>query len=89
MGKTKTFFKQKKLPEKVVLFIDNDACHPSKNELRDGDIFVKHLPPNVTVLIQPVGQDMIETTKRLHTKKSIMFLLEQQEVNPPINYMDL
>uniref|UniRef100_A0A2S2QI26 Jerky-like n=1 Tax=Sipha flava TaxID=143950 RepID=A0A2S2QI26_9HEMI len=53
---TKTFLKQKKLPEKAVLFIDNAPCHPSESELRDGEIYVKFLPPNVTALIQPMDQ---------------------------------
>jgi len=84
-----TFLKQKKLPEKVVLFIDNAPCHPSENELRDGNIFVKFLPLNATALIQPMDQSVIETTKRLYRKKLIMFLLEQQKANPLVNYMDL
>lgn len=86
---TKTFLKQKKLSEKAVLFIDNAPCHPSENELRNGEIFVKFLPPNVTALIQPMDQGVIETTKRLFRKKLIMFLLEQQEANPLVNFMDL
>ncbi|XP_025425198.1 jerky protein homolog-like [Sipha flava] len=53
---TKTFLKQKKLPKKAVLFIDNAPCHPSESELRDGEIYVKFLPPNVTSLIQPMDQ---------------------------------
>ncbi|KAF0703573.1 jerky protein-like, partial [Aphis craccivora] len=82
-------FKNKKLPEKAVLFIDNAPCHPSENELRDGEIYMKFLPPNVTALIQPMDQGVIETTKRLFRKKLIMFLLEQQEANPLVNFMDL
>lgn len=50
---------------------------------------VKFLPPNVTALIQPMDQGVIETTKRLYRKKLIMFLLEQQEANPFVNFMDL
>ncbi|XP_060855612.1 jerky protein homolog-like [Metopolophium dirhodum] len=75
-------FKNKKLPGKAVLFIDNAPCHPSENELRDCEIYVKLLPPNMTALIQPMDQGVIETTKRLYRKKLIMFLLEQQEANP-------
>jgi len=48
---TKTFLKQKKLPKKAVLFIDNAPCHPSENEIRDGEIYVKFLPRNVMALI--------------------------------------
>jgi len=58
------------------LFIDNAPCHHSENELRDGEMYVKFLPPNVTELIQPMDQGVIETTKRLYRKKLIMFLLE-------------
>ena len=35
---TKKFLREKKLPEKAVLFIDNAPCHPSEEELRDGKI---------------------------------------------------
>jgi len=50
---------------------------------------VKLFPPNVTALIQPMDQGVIETTKRLYRKKLIMFLLEQQEANPLVNFMDI
>jgi hypothetical protein len=36
-----------------------------------------------------MDQGVIETTKRLYRKKLIMFLLEQQEANPLVNFMDL
>lgn len=86
---TKKFFREKKLPEKAVLFIDNAPCHPSEEELRDGEIFVKFLPPNVTALIQPMDQGVIEATKRRYRKKLILSLLEQQEADPSANFMDL
>jgi hypothetical protein len=50
---------------------------------------MKFLPPNVTALIKPMDQRVIKTTKRLYRKKLIVFLLEQQEANPLVNFMDL
>ncbi|XP_025420067.1 jerky protein homolog-like [Sipha flava] len=60
-----------------------------ENELRDGEMYMKFLPPNVTALIKPMDQRVIKTTKRLYRKKLIVFLLEQQEANPLVNFMDL
>lgn len=41
---TKQFLKEKKLPQKaILLIIDNASCHPFEKELCHGDIFVKFL----------------------------------------------
>lgn len=62
---TKKFLKQKKLPEKALLFIDNKVYPIVKMNYE----MMKFLPPNVTALIQPTDQGVIETTKRLYRKK--------------------
>jgi hypothetical protein len=56
------FLAEKGLPKKAILLIDNAPTHPS--ELKSGDIVVRFLPPNVTSLIQPLDQGVIETFKR-------------------------
>ncbi|KAJ8867716.1 hypothetical protein PR048_031519 [Dryococelus australis] len=85
---TKKFLKEKKLPVKAGLFIDNTPCHPTEEELRDGDIFVKFLPPNVTVFIQPMDQGVIEVKKnsdiRKMTIKTVIYLAAEawEEIKP-------
>ncbi|KAJ8883226.1 hypothetical protein PR048_015066 [Dryococelus australis] len=75
--------------KKTELFIDNAPCHPTEEELRDGVIFVKFLPPNITVLIQPMDQGVIEATKRqYYYKKMLILSLLEQEADPSANVMD-
>lgn len=56
---------------KAVLVLDNCSAHPDASELvsDDGKIVAKFLPPNVTALIQPMDQGVIETLKRSYKKK--------------------
>ena len=56
---------------KAVLVLDNCSAHPDASELvsDDGKIIAKFLPPNVTSLIQPMDQGVIETVKRSYKKK--------------------
>ena len=56
---------------KAVLVLDNCSAHPDESELvsEDGKIIAKFLPANVTSLIQPMDQGVIETMKRSYKKK--------------------
>lgn len=56
---------------KAVLVLDNCSAHPDQSELisDDGKIIAKFLPPNVTSLIQPMDQGVIENVKRRYKKK--------------------
>lgn len=61
-------FVQKKLKElgqdpKALLILDNCSAHPSDGELKskDGKVTAQFLPPNVTSLIQPMDQGVLET----------------------------
>lgn len=59
-----SFLKSKDLPRKAVLLvlIDNPPTHPQN--LKCGEIVVKFVPVNVTSLIQPLDQIVIECFKR-------------------------
>jgi len=56
--------KSQNLPQKAVLLIDNAPSHPDDLKLKDGNIFVKFLPPNVTALIQPMDKGVIASMKK-------------------------
>ncbi|XP_049645718.1 tigger transposable element-derived protein 2 [Suncus etruscus] len=60
--------KSKGLTEKAVLLLDFPPEHPGEELLcsHDGRIIVKHLPPNVTSLIQPMSQGILTTVKRYY-----------------------
>ncbi|XP_055967211.1 tigger transposable element-derived protein 2 [Sorex fumeus] len=60
--------RSKGLPEKAVLLLDFPPEHPGEEPLRsqDGRITVKHLPPNVSSLIQPMSQGILTTVKRYY-----------------------
>lgn len=69
----KSFLKEKKLPIKALLLIDNAPSHPNEAELttEDGKICAMFMPPNVTPLIQPMDQNAIKITK-LHYRNSLL-----------------
>lgn len=62
--------------EKVLLILDNAPSHPSEDVLNsvNENFKVLFLPPNVTAILQPMDQGVIEQTKR-HYKKSVLRLL--------------
>lgn len=66
---------------KVLLLLDNAPSHPSIECLNHiDDMFtVKYLPPNVTSVIQPMDQGVIETFKRLYRKQFLRQLLFADE----------
>lgn len=58
-------FDKLKLPKdsKAVLILDNCRAHPAASELKSGNIFCTYLPANVTPLIQPMDQGVIQNFK--------------------------
>lgn len=71
------FLAEKGSPKKAILLIDNAPSHPS--ELKKGDIVVRFLPPNVTCLIQPLDQGVIETFKRHYRGLLLRTILQDCE----------
>ena len=77
-------FPKQKLSElgqekKAISFLDNCSAHPSEDELvsADGKITAKFLPPNVTALVQPMDQGVLESMKRVYRKSIVRDLIEQ------------
>ncbi|KAJ8892127.1 hypothetical protein PR048_004707 [Dryococelus australis] len=61
------FLQKYNVPSKVILLLDNAPSHPNEEELQDGEIKARFLPPNVTAICQPMDQDVLETLKRNRT----------------------
>ena len=61
------------------MFFDNCSAHPSEDELvsADGKITAKFLPPNITALVQPIDQEVLETIKRVYRKLILRDLISQ------------
>ncbi|KOC71274.1 Jerky protein homolog-like, partial [Habropoda laboriosa] len=62
----------------ILLVLDNTPAHPSTSELLEierENVEILFLPPNVTSLIQPMDQSVIETFKRNYRKILLRRLL--------------
>ena len=67
------------LGSKALLLLDNFTAHPYEDELMssDGQIVAKFLPPNVTSLLQPMDQSVIECIKRIYHRSILKDLVSQ------------
>jgi len=76
-----SFLKNKGLPQKAVLLLDNAPSHPHESILKtnDGLMVSKFLPPNVTSLIQPMDQGVLSSMKRLYRQKLLKTLVEEDD----------
>ncbi|GFW63024.1 jerky protein homolog-like [Trichonephila clavipes] len=63
--------------KQALLILDNAPCHPLVKILNaiDDDFRVMYLPPNITVLVQPMDQGVIEKLKRIYRKQFLRRLL--------------
>lgn len=75
------FLRYQELPQKAILLVDNAPSHPPATELRtkDGMIFVKFLPPNVTSLIQPIDQNVLRLTKLYYRNSLLSSVVSTEE----------
>ncbi|XP_014285598.1 jerky protein homolog-like [Halyomorpha halys] len=67
--------KDKNLPQKAILLLDNAPSHPT--DLKKNEVRTIFLPPNVTPLIQPMDQGVIESLKRRYRSKFLSSLIEK------------
>lgn len=76
----KESFKSLGLPEdsKAILLLDNCKAHPPVAELVSGNIFATLLPPNVTSLIQPMDQGVIQNFKCFYRSSFVRGLLNAE-----------
>lgn len=57
------FLKRNGLPIRAILLMDNAPSHPGEG-LHVGEIIVKFFPPNVTSIMQPMDQGVLENIKK-------------------------
>ncbi|XP_023310790.1 jerky protein homolog-like [Anoplophora glabripennis] len=67
------------LPIKAVLILDNAPTHPQDLTCHTADIKIIYLPPNVTSLIQPMDQGVIESLKKPYRRKLVSEILQYSE----------
>ena len=70
----------------AVLLLDNCSAHPDEEELvsDDGKIYAHFLPPNVTSLIQPMDQGVLEAIKKRYKKKLLRRLIIEDDLGGSI-----
>ena len=68
---------------KAFLLLDNCSAHPDEETLvsQDGLVIAKFLPPNVTSLIQPMDQGVLESLKRRYRKSLLRDILLQDNLD--------
>lgn len=83
--KVKTHQEDMKKEGRVLLLLDNAPSHPCADTLEreNGKFRVKFLPPNVTSLIQPMDQSVIETFKRIYRKQMLRKMLLSEDTEEP------
>uniref|UniRef100_A0A8C4SMY0 HTH CENPB-type domain-containing protein n=1 Tax=Erpetoichthys calabaricus TaxID=27687 RepID=A0A8C4SMY0_ERPCA len=77
--KVKTFNKENGLPPRALLLIDNAPSHPEEMQLVCDDIKAIFLPPNVTSILQPMDQGVLQALKQNYRKMLLRSLLEDNE----------
>ena len=75
----KQFLPQRNLPEKALLICENALSQPKSKILLTSNIRVYFMKPNVTLLIQPLDQGIIESLKRCYWQKWTTELVSQLE----------
>ncbi|GFV26021.1 tigger transposable element-derived protein 7 [Trichonephila clavipes] len=77
----KKFNKENDLPQRAILLIDNAPSHPGTEELSSGEIKAIFLPPNVTPLLQPMDQGVLQKLKQIYRKQFLRTLIEDDTVS--------
>ena len=77
--KTKQRLSELGQEKKAILFLDNCSAHPSEDKLVSADdkTTAKFLPPNVTALVQPMDQGVLESIKRVYRNSILIDLISQ------------
>lgn len=77
--------KMRQKKRKVLLFLDNAAPHP---HLKLKNVELVFFPPNMTSMIQPLDQGIIQQFKKLYRKKLLQTVIAYNEAMIGINVLD-
>lgn len=72
------FLKRNGFPIKAILLMNNAPPHPGE-ELHVGNFVVKFFPPNVTRIMQPMEQSVLENIKKNYRRLYLEHVLEYTE----------
>ena len=75
----KKFSKENDLQPRALLALDNATAHPPEEELINGDIKAIFLPPNITPLLQPMYQQVLQNMKCVYKKLLLRSLIENED----------
>ena len=73
------FNRENGLPPRALLLIDNAPSHPSQMQLVNRDVKAFFLPPNVTSILQPMDQGVLQNMKLNYRKMLLQFLIERED----------
>ncbi|XP_043266524.1 jerky protein homolog-like [Venturia canescens] len=76
--KVEIFLSSKNLPKTAILLVDNCRSH---RYIKVNDIEIHFFPPNVTSLIQPMDQGIIQTVKLHYEINLVNAVIEAQDEN--------
>ena len=73
---------------KVILFLDNCSAHPDASEIStdEGKIVAYFFPPNVTSILQPMDQGVLETLKRRYKRDLMRYIVVEIDSNPNFSW---
>ncbi|XP_054259801.1 jerky protein homolog-like [Macrosteles quadrilineatus] len=76
----KRFSQENDIPPRAILLLDNAPSHPDVDELTCGEIKAAFLPPNVTPLLQPMDQGVLQALKLKYRKHFLKSLIEDDTI---------
>ncbi|XP_049855394.1 jerky protein homolog-like [Schistocerca gregaria] len=74
------FSKENNWSPYAILLTDNARFHPSTEEFCDVEIVVKFMPLNVTPLLQPIDQGVLQTLKLTYRKQFLRTLIHDDSI---------
>lgn len=73
------FNSKNNLPNRALLLLDNAPSHPDVSQLTVGEIKVHFMPPNVTAILQPMDQGILQNIKLGYKKQFLRSLIEEND----------
>ena len=74
---------------KALLLIDNCSAHPDELSSHDGSVTCLFLPPNMTSLIQPMDQGVLQAMKNLCKRKLLQKVICSQDIDQTQSIKDI